>query len=90
MANDKWKKDIKPAIQRSRYGELLPTTGEGSKGGKVRVISFQNGVHLTFMSFGGDDKSKAGETAPNLIVTETDGANDAQTTSDEATPIDRS
>lgn len=89
MANDKWVKDIKPAIEASRYRLQLPQRGEGSRGGKVRTVKFSHGPTLTFMSFGGDDKARAGETAPNVIITETDGGDEASTTSDESNPIDQ-
>ena len=75
LAKSKWEKDLKPIIETSRYQSLMPIKGEGSQGGRVKQIRFQNGVWLTFMSFGGSDKSKAGDTAQNIIITETDGAN---------------
>lgn len=90
MSASKWSKDIRPVIQASRYHKLLPRVGTGSKGsGKIRQLQFGNGRTLTFMSFGGDDKSRAGETAPNLIITETDGGGEPATTSDEASPIEQ-
>lgn len=90
MAASKWIKDLRPVIRESRYAEFLPVRGPGSKGAtKLRVIEFQNGTHLTFMSFGGGDKSRAGETAPNLIITETDGGGEATETSDESNPIEQ-
>lgn len=87
MADDKWGKDLFPAITKTRYAKLLPRSGEGSKGGKVRSVRFSNGCTLTFMSFGGDDKSRAGETAPNIIITETDGGSEPASTSVEDSPI---
>ncbi len=73
LANDKWKIDIKPTIMASQYASLLPSTGSGSKDGESILFSFGNGVHLRFMTAGGDDQSRASFTAPNLIVTETNG-----------------
>lgn len=88
MAASKWNKDLLPVIYQTQYADMLPTAGAGSKGAtKIRQIEFKNGTHLTFMSFGGGDKSRAGETAPNLIITETDGGGEMTEASDEASPI---
>jgi phage terminase large subunit GpA-like protein len=88
MAASKWNKDLLPVIRETQYADLLPSVGTGSKGAtKVRQIEFKNGTHLTFMSFGGGDKSRAGETAPNLVITETDGGGEMTEASDEASPI---
>lgn len=87
MASRKWTRDLLPAIQRTRFRDLLPTKGAGSRGGEVTDVEFRNGVSLTFMSGGGDDKSRAGETAPNLVVTETDGLDTASSSSREADPL---
>ena len=73
MAADKWREDILPAIERSRYRDLLPATGGGSRGGRVESLQMNNGATLKFMSGGGGDKSRAGFTARVLVVTETDG-----------------
>jgi transposase InsO family protein len=43
MASDKWRENLLPAIQSSRYRELLPKSGGGSRGGKVESIQFGNG-----------------------------------------------
>lgn len=88
MSASKWNKDILPVIRETQYAKLLPTSGPGSKGAsKIRQIQFKNGTFLTFMSFGGGDKSRAGETAPNLVITETDGGGEMTEASDEASPI---
>lgn len=87
MAADKWREDFLPAIQRSRYRELLPRKGRGSKGGKTETISFLNGATLKFMSGGGGDKSRAGFTSRVVVITETDGMDKASATSREADPI---
>lgn len=87
MAGDKWREDIRPAIERTRYRELLPRAGGGSRGGKVRAIKFRNGATLRFMSGGGGDKSRAGFTARVLVVTEVDGMDEAGGGSREADKI---
>ena len=74
MVNGKWKKDFLPVIQRTRYRELLPTGGEGSRGGDVAErVRFRNGRELRFMTAGSGDKGRAGETSRILVVTEVDG-----------------
>jgi len=87
MAADKWREDFKPAIEASRYKDLLPRDGAGSRGGKVEAIKFRNGATLKFMSAGGNDKARAGFTARVLVITETDGMDKAASTSREADPI---
>jgi phage terminase large subunit GpA-like protein len=87
MAGDKWREDLLPVIQRSRYRHLLPKRGGGSRGGKVESIKFRNGATLKFMSGGGGDKSRAGFTARVLVITETDGMDLAGKTSREADKI---
>jgi phage terminase large subunit GpA-like protein len=73
MAADKWREDILPAIEQSRFRELLPRRGGGSRGGRVESIQFGNGATLKFMSGGGGDKSRAGFTSRVVVITETDG-----------------
>jgi phage terminase large subunit GpA-like protein len=87
MSGDKYREDILPVIERSRYRDLLPTSGAGSKGGRVKSIKFRNGATLRFMSGGGGDKARAGFTSRVLVVTETDGMDEAGGTSREADKI---
>lgn len=87
MATDKWRKDLLPVIRRSRFAKYLPDSGGGSKGGKVHAIDFKNGASLRFMSGGGSDKSVAGYTARVVVVTETDGMDEAGEASREADRI---
>lgn len=70
---DKWSVNLLPAIRASRYRDLLPSNGRGSRGGDVTSVEFRNGAVLRFMTAGGDDQSRASFTSPNLVVTETDG-----------------
>jgi phage terminase large subunit GpA-like protein len=86
MATDKWNEDLLPAIERSKYKEFLPRSGSASKGGKsnLRAVTFTNGATLRFMSGGGDDKKRAGFTSRVLVVTETDGLDQAGGKSREA------
>ena len=77
MAEDKWKEDLMPLIESSRYRELLPRRGTGSKGGKTLRRDFSNGATLRYMSGGGSDKSRAGFTSRVVVITETDGMDEA-------------
>jgi len=87
MARDKWREDLLPAIERSRYREWLPRAGGGSRGGRVESVQFQHGPTLKFMSGGGGDKARAGFTARVLLITETDGMDMSGGTSREADKI---
>lgn len=87
IAGDKWEMDIEPAIRASRYRDLIPTRGTGSRGGKFDSIQFKNGAVLKFMSGGGSDKKRSAFTSRVLIVTETDGLDEAGEASREADPL---
>lgn len=87
MVADKWNEDILPAIEASRYRDLLPRTGRGSKGGTPIRIDFLNGAALRFFGAGGGDKQRAGFTTRILVVTETDGFDEVGGTSRESTKL---
>jgi phage terminase large subunit GpA-like protein len=73
MIKDKWHQDILPVIAASRYRDLLPRDGQGSRGGDPMLLRFNHGPALRFMTAGGNDKGRAGFTSRVLIVTEVDG-----------------
>ena len=88
MAADKWREDLLPVIERTRYRELLPRTGPGSRGGGTPIaIKFRNGATLRFMTGGGDDKTVSAYTARVVVITETDGMDESGGTSREADRI---
>jgi len=87
MAADKWREDILPVIEASRYRDQLPQRGAGSKGGKVDAIQFRNGATLKFMSGGGSDKSRAGFTSRVVVLTEVDGMDESGSGSRESDKI---
>ena len=87
MAADKWRQDLLPIIERSRYRHLLPSKGSGSRGGMVQSVQFRNGATLKFMSGGGGDKSRAAFTARVIVITETDGMDEQGRRSREADKI---
>jgi len=86
MASDKWREDLKPVIDASpEMRVLLPTKGEGSKGGDVKnAIKFKNGATLKFFAGGGRDVGRKGFTTRVLAVTEVDELDLVGTTSREA------
>ena len=84
MAGDKWRDEILPVIERTRYRDLLPAAGGGSRGGTVEAIRFTHGRTLKFMSGGGSDKRRSSYTSRVLIVTEIDDLDSAGEESDEA------
>ena len=87
MAGDKWREDILPIIERSRYRNELPSKGAGSRGVQVQSIQFRNGATLRFMTGGGGDKSRAAFTSRVVVVTETDGMDQPGRNSREADKI---
>ncbi len=90
MANDKWQRDILPALSKTRYRDLLPDRGEGSQGGKVNnMVQFKNGAALKFFSAGGSDKSRAGFTCRVLIITEANAFGGSAETSNESTKLEQ-
>lgn len=87
MGGDKWREDVLPVIEQSRYRDLLPRSGAGSRGGHVESIQFGNGATLKFMSGGGGDKSRAGFTSRVVVITETDGMDQASASSRESDKV---
>lgn len=88
MARDKWRDDLLPVIERSRYRDLLPTSGSGSRGGgRFESITFRNGVTLKFMSAHGGDEKRSGFTTRVLVVTEADKMDESSDASREADPL---
>lgn len=86
MAADKWREELQPAIWRSRFRELLPIRGRGSRGGQSESITFRNGATLKWMTPGA---LIAGFTARVIVATETDKMDVAGVESREADPISR-
>jgi phage terminase large subunit GpA-like protein len=89
MAADKWRQDVLPAIEASRFRDLLPEGGRGSRGGTALSIQFRHGPTLRFMTGGGGDKVRAGFTARAVVVTETDGMDEAGGSSRETDKINQ-
>lgn len=91
MAGEKWEQDFLPAIEASRYREMLPRKGAGSRGGSrnLEMVKFRNGAALKFMTSAGDDKSRSHFTAAFLALTEVDGMDESRQASREASPIEQ-
>lgn len=69
--------DRRTAIKASRYRDLMPRAGAGSRGGNVEAIKFRNGATLKFMSAGGGDAGRSAFTARVAILTELDKFDEA-------------
>lgn len=87
ICREKWERDLKPLIQRTRYAHLLPVEGGGGRGGFTSFMRFGNGARLKWMTAGGDDKSRAHYTSRVIFMTEVDGMADMSSTSAEADKI---
>ena len=84
LVNDKWRDEIRPAIEASNYRDLLPKSGQGSRGGEVTAVQFGNGATLRFMTGGGGDKARAAFHCRVLVVSEADGFDEVGGSSREA------
>lgn len=87
MAWSKYQEEMLPVIEETRYKELLPRAGSGSRGGKAKMIRFRNGVRIRFMGAGGSDAQRSAYTAPVVVLTEIDKMDRPGEVSREADPI---
>jgi len=89
VAADKWRDELLPAIEATRYRDLVPRTGPGSRGGtsNLTAIKFTNGRVLRFMTGAGRDETRSSYTARVVIVTEADKMDTAGEASREADPV---
>lgn len=89
MGQNKWEVDLRPSYEASpNLRKLLPTTGEGSRGGKISdSITLNNGKIIKWMTAGGDDTQKAGFTARIVGVTEAARFSSSSETSVESDPL---
>ncbi len=78
---------IKPSIVISRYHDLIPSKGSGSRGGKFLSITFLNGAKLRFMGAGGGDAQRSSHSARVVVLTEIDKMDKPGKASREADPI---
>ncbi len=89
MAQGIWEERILPAILNSRYADLIPSSGSGSRGGKFLAIKFRNGAVLRFMGAGGGDQQRSSHTARVVVMTELDKMDEASTNSRETDPVNQ-
>ncbi len=89
MAKDKWTIDLLPVIEKTRYRELLPSAGSGSRGGFAMSMELRNGAHLRFMSGGGgaQGRGRVGFTSRVLVVTELNAFGVSVETSEEGSKL---
>lgn len=72
MARDKWVVDLLPAIEASRYRNLIPQSGPAARGGFGPTMRFANGAKLRWMTGSSSDRARAGFAARIAIITEAD------------------
>lgn len=87
IAQGIYEERIRPAVLATRYADLLPRTGSGSRGGKFIAATMGNGVTVRFMAGGGGDEQRASFTAPVVILTEIDKMDRPGAVSREADPV---
>jgi hypothetical protein len=87
MANDKWERDLKPVIELTRYRDLIPRRGRGSRGGTFDRLQFLNGATLKFMGAGGGDAQRSGYTGRVVIATEVDKFDEIGASSEETSKL---
>lgn len=77
MMSDKWDKDFLPVMESSpALRSLIPTSGPGSKGGRIKdriTLGGGWGVDIKVMTRGGRDTNKAGYSSPRPKLTEAAG-----------------
>lgn len=87
IARDKWQREIEPVFRMTRYADLLPEHGRGSRGGFAEAIELRNGAVLKFMSGHGGDEKRSSFTSRVVIITEADKMDEAGEVSKEASPV---
>jgi len=87
IAQGIYEERIRPSIQASRYRDLLPTSGAGSRGGKFIAATMRNGATLRFMAGGAGDEQRSSFTSRVIVLTEIDKMDVAGKASREADPI---
>lgn len=78
-----------PTIRASRYRDLLPRFGAGSKGGTPDSVLFRNGARARFLGAGGGDQQIASYTARVVVATELDKMDTPGKVSREADPVSK-
>lgn len=87
MAQAAWRERLLPSVEMTRYRELLPRKGGGSRGGDSLSMQFEHGPRLRFMGAGGGDSQRSSYTAPVVIMTELDKMDDSGSASEETDPV---
>lgn len=88
LAQSIFEERLLPTIERTRYRDLMPVRGSGSRGGKFNAVRFRNGVVLRFLSPGGRMEI-ASYTARVVAITEVDKFGEGKETSEETDPINQ-
>lgn len=87
LAQSIYHERLLPSIRASRYEELLPKAGAGSRGGRGLAITFRNGATARFMGAGGGDHQRSSYPARVVLMSEMDKMDRAGKGSREAGPV---
>jgi len=87
LAQGIYEERLLPVIRETRYRDLLPVRGAGSRGGSFEAVTFRNGATLRFMGAGAGDAQRSSHTARTVVITEVDKMDTARAASREADPI---
>lgn len=87
-AADKFRDDLLPVIEASRYRKFLPKSGAGARGAtRLESVTFTHGATLKFMSGRGRDEKRSAFTSRIVVITEADKFDASTEASDETDPI---
>jgi phage terminase large subunit GpA-like protein len=89
IAQEIWTDKVRDWFLRTRYADLLPTEGLGSKLGKVSELRFRNGAILYFRGAGRHDQSLLSITVRNIAVTEVDSMDELGAETRQADPVSK-
>ncbi len=81
----KWAKDFKPILDNSTLKDLVPETGQGTRGGTPTLMTMTNGRTLQPMGAGAGDSQRASSTSRIVCVTEFKDFGTTAKASDEGT-----
>lgn len=87
LASGMWAEKLQPVVEDSKYKNLLPTKGAGSRGGSFNAVRFKNGINLRFMGAGGGAEQMSSHTAKYVILTEVDKMDQSRGDGSEADPV---
>jgi hypothetical protein len=82
-----WQERLLPAIEATRFKDLLPIQGQGSRGGRFTAAHFRHGPWLRFMSASGADQQRISYACRVVQATEIGQMETPGEASQEASPL---